>query len=60
MKVLEIIVEELQELVFAIRAVRGWKFVSSSVCMIYDSADEMRAGVRYIDFARAKINEMEE
>jgi hypothetical protein len=44
----------------ALRAARGWKFVSTSICLVYDSRETRKTRVQYIDFARSKLHELDE
>ena len=48
-------IERLKRFAMALRALDGWKFVSSSVVFVYDFEDLSHFDVRLIDFGRARI-----
>lgn len=41
-----------------LRSFKGWTFKSASVCFLYDSADAEKCEIKYIDFGKLSINEL--
>lgn len=44
--------QKLSEIILAFRAMQGYRFISASVCFIYDGKDSCKADAKLIDFAR--------
>lgn len=44
--------DKLQELILSFKALRGYRFISSSVCLIYDARRTGNASVKLLDFGR--------
>lgn len=53
------LINKLQSLLRVFQEVRGYRFISSSVCLLYDVCQPQLADLRLIDFGRA-IQESEE
>jgi hypothetical protein len=43
---------ELADMILCFKAVNGYKFVSSSLCLFFDARDHSKGDIKFIDFGR--------
>jgi hypothetical protein len=49
---LEGLIDKVARLVEALKIFRGYRFISSSLCLLYDSSNPGKSDARLIDFGR--------
>lgn len=52
MKTIRCIRDKLQDLILSFKALRGYKFISSSLCIIYDAKNPLVSDIKLLDFGR--------
>ena len=55
-EVVEVMIQKLEELLAVFSTVQGYRFISTSLCFIYDSCSS-QSDLRLIDFARLMTEE---
>lgn len=52
-------IEKLKDFVLCFRCLKNWRFVSSSIVLVYDNDNIEKHTIKFIDFGRAKRYENE-
>lgn len=49
--------EKMKKLINAFKEVKGYRFISTSLCIFYDNSDYSKNDVRLIDFGRVTLED---
>jgi len=44
--------KELADMILCFKAVNGYKFISSSLCLFFDAQNHLKGDIKFLDFGR--------